>query len=307
MEDFIAALLGCYGANITTRGVERTLKESLHPIELSFVQSALPMGQHYDTVSHFVDDWEAGQVLTLLGSGIARGASVILDEYQEAVTSLTTPHDAVLLQNRFKFTLTDVSAMALATDYQIQNKLLTTFLASFDRPVEHRLALSRECGSNVLLATAHWVAHGTLVAEEFISCDAEMREFAVNIDALPLGMSEQLAALILTTGQIRRQLLYDHPEGQLDDYARVQDTQLARQEVFNSIFDPPSLIVDGMMVWEELESRVSLAHTRWSANMWEAIRRRSNLGMHLDALRWFFLGQRGDLWHAFVDGAFPTL
>ncbi|CCD14759.1 unnamed protein product [Trypanosoma congolense IL3000] len=80
----------------------------------------------------------------------------------------------------------------------------------------------------------------------------------------------------------------------------------AADAVFRSIYHP-SLCVGGALAVDELETRVEEAHALWSKALWLKVSRQADLQKHLEAIRAMFLCHRGDLWHAFVESAFPSL
>ena len=317
MEEIAGALLGYYGTHITAAGtIDAELQAHLHPVELTFVTDSLSLGKDYSILNLFVTSYRAGRLTDGLLVGLGAGLAGVLDDYHADVLALEGPAQLLALHATYGPTLSTLTKIVSCPEAGERQQALFRFIMSPTTPISVRRTIGTHYAATVQLSLAHWVAHGVLPAvTTFLGSPAQhsggtsstgLSQAAVDAKHLPLGMPARVAALALRAGTVRRVLRFEPPDPTPPSSASADADATASADVFRSLVDP-SLIGDGLLHWDEVESRVEAARVMWSDVLWNAVRESCQLFVHLEVLRDCFLTHRGDLWSPFVEESFAIV
>ncbi|KAG8348459.1 putative Spc97 Spc98 family [Trypanosoma vivax] len=327
MEELQCALLGFSSVSLplvgarerqncgdgNTNQVTTTLLQ-LHPSERSLIEATLPLGAMCRTLRGLVTDVAVGRTNGMYLSAVGVAASHLLKFYEESVRDATTPSSFAALYPKFSDAFGLLVEMVQHRDsVDLLLSSVRMFLCNHEIPQEFRVQLGESVYMSLLYTIGHYVAHGVVLHgrdDFFISVKSKggKEDHTLHSDLLPSGITVDLGLLILSVGRERRVLLSDaetHGREYLEQLAMGTQDELANR-VFSSIYNP-SLCVGGLLAVDELEARIEEVQALWSKALWMKVHEQVHLPDHLTALRTMFLCHRGDLWHAFVENAFPTL
>ncbi|ESL09807.1 hypothetical protein TRSC58_02468 [Trypanosoma rangeli SC58] len=286
----------------------------LHPSERALIEDALPLGAMCHALRSVVTDIAVGRSEGLYISAIGAAIRRILENYEDAVQNATTAAAVAALRPVYfpAFTLlTEMIDQQKNTDVVLST--IRAFVLNREIPQEFRVCLGESVWMGLLYTIAHYIAHGVVLhgrKDFFISVRSKggKEDHTLHSDLLPHGVSMELGMLILSVGKERRVVL-----GEAESHGKEYLEQLAlgtQDETANAVFKAiynPSLCTGGFLVVDELETRIEAARDLWSKTLWLKVGEQAALHEHLVALRAMFLCHRGDLWHAFVEAAFPSL
>ncbi|KAH9579961.1 Gamma tubulin complex component [Trypanosoma melophagium] len=286
----------------------------LHPSERALIEDVLPLGAMCHTLRKVSTDIAVGRTEGLYPSAIGAAVTLILQHYEEAVKNAKTPSAVAELRPTYFLAFTLLLDMVKQqNDTDILLSTIRTFVSNREIPREFRVILGEAVWMGLLYTIGHYVAHGVVLhgrKDFFITMKSKSgkEEHTLHSDLLPHGLSLDLGLLILSVGKERRVLLSDvenHGNDYLEQLAMGTQDEAANA-VFKAIYNP-SLCNDGMLSVDELETRVEAARALWSKSLWLKVGEHAALHEHLAAMRAMFLCHRGDLWHTFVEAAFPGL
>ncbi|KEG13498.1 p22 protein precursor [Trypanosoma grayi] len=326
MEELQCSLLGfsSISLSLTTDSGRRdgssggqqisTVLQQLHPSERALIEDALPLGSMCHKLRRVTSDISIGRTEGMYLAAIGAAIAEVLRRYEEDVEKAETPSAVAELRPTYftAFTLlTKMVEQQKNTDVVLAT--VRTFVSNREIPQEFRSCLGEAVWMGLLYTIGHYIAHGVVLhgrKDFFISVKSKggKEEHTLHSDLLPHGMSMDLGMLILSVGKERRVLLSDaesHGRGYLEQLAMGTQDEAANA-VFRAIYNP-SLCAGGVLVVDELETRVEAARALWSKALWAKVGEQTALQENLVALRAMFLCHRGDLWHAFVEAAFPGL
>ncbi|KAF5226725.1 Gamma-tubulin complex component 4 [Trypanosoma cruzi] len=286
----------------------------LHLSERALVEDALPLGAMCRALRSVATDIAVGRTEGLYLSAIGAAITGILEHYEKAVQNATTATAVAGLRPVY------FSAFTLLTEMIDQQKstdaILSTirsFVLNREIPQEFRVCLGESVWMGLLYTIAHYIAHGVVLhgrKDFFISVRSKggKEDHTLHTDLLPHGVSVELGMLILSVGKERRVVLSEsesHGREYLEQLALGAHDETANT-VFKAIYNS-SLCAGGFLAADELETRIEAARALWSKTLWLKVGEQAALHENLVALRAVFLCHRGDLWHAFVESAFPGL
>lgn len=286
----------------------------LHPAERALITDALPLGTMCHTLRGVTRDIAVGRREGVYISALGAAIAEILEHYEKSVRAVTTASAVAALRPMYfsAFTLL-TGAVAQQESPDVILSSIRSFVLNCEIPQEFRVCLGEAVWMGLLYTIAHYIAHGVVLhgrKDFFISVRSKggREDHALHSDLLPHGVSMELGMLILSVGKERRVLLSETESQGRDHFEKLalgaQDE--AANAVFKAIYDF-SLCAGGVLALDELETRVEAARKLWSKALWLKVGGTAALQEHLAALRAVFLCHRGDLWHAFVEAAFPNL
>ncbi|ORC90976.1 p22 protein precursor [Trypanosoma theileri] len=304
-SDSIGGIAGGQGSSVFSQ---------LHPSERALIEEVLPLGAMCFALRKVSTDIAVGRTEGLYPSAIGAAVTLILQHYEEAVQNAMTPSAVAELRPTYfpAFTLL-LDMVKQQNDTDILLSTIRTFVSNREIPREFRVILGEAVWMGLLYTIGHYVAHGVVLhgrKDFFITMKSKSgkEEHTLHSDLLPHGLSLDLGLLILSVGKERRVLLSDvenHGNDYLEQLAMGTQDEAANA-VFKAIYNP-SLCSDGILLVDELETRIEAARALWSKSLWLKVGEQAALHEHLAAMRAMFLCHRGDLWHTFVETAFPGL